>query len=105
MSDNTLTEDGSQSLAAALPDLQNLRVINLGDCLVRSEGGLVIAEAFKNGHCQLEVRESGGREIGCEREGGGRETERGREGERREGEREGGRKGGGWERRRKVLLM
>ena len=42
-------------MAEVLPDLQDLRVINFGDCLVRSDGARAIAEAIKDGHRQLEV--------------------------------------------------
>lgn len=55
MSDNTLTELGSQAIAGVLPDLQDLRVLNLGECLVRSEGATLIAGALENGHALLEV--------------------------------------------------
>ena len=56
LSDNTFTEVGSKSMADVLPNLQKLRVINFGDCLVRPEGGQAIADAIKDSHQQLEVR-------------------------------------------------
>ena len=55
LNDNTFTEEGSLAMAEVLPDLQDLRVINFGDCLVRSDGARAIAEAIKDGHRQLEV--------------------------------------------------
>lgn len=55
LNDNTFTEEGSLAMAEVLPDLQDLRVINFGDCLVRSGGARAIAEALKDGHRQLEV--------------------------------------------------
>ena len=42
-------------MADVLPSLQKLKVINFGDCLVRSEGAREIAAAVKDGHQQLEV--------------------------------------------------
>lgn len=56
LNDNTFTEVGSKSMAEALPHLQKLRVINFGDCLVRSEGAHAIAKAIKEGHQLLEVK-------------------------------------------------
>lgn len=55
MNDNTFTEEGSLAMAEVLPNLQELRVINFGDCLVRSDGARAIAEAIKEGHKLLEV--------------------------------------------------
>lgn len=54
MNDNTFTEEGSLAMAEVLPNLQELRVINFGDCLVRSDGARAIAEAIKEGHKLLE---------------------------------------------------
>ena len=42
-------------MADVLPNLQELRVINFGDCLVRPEGAKAIAEASKDGHPLLQV--------------------------------------------------
>ena len=42
-------------MADILPSIQKLRVINFGDCLVRSEGAQAISEAIKDSHNQLEV--------------------------------------------------
>ncbi|XP_078093734.1 ran GTPase-activating protein 1b isoform X2 [Mustelus asterias] len=49
---NRLENEGAIALADAfktLKTLQNIEVINFGDCLVRSEGALAIAEAVKSG--------------------------------------------------------
>lgn len=50
-------------MAGVLPHLQKLRVINFGDCLVRSEGARAIAEAIKEGHQLLEVKYSSPRVL------------------------------------------
>ncbi len=55
LNDNTITEEGSVALAEVLPNVQNLKVLNLGDCLVRDNGAKAIAGAIKNGHRQLQV--------------------------------------------------
>ena len=55
LNDNTFTEEGSVAMAEVLPNLQQLRVINFGDCLVRPGGAKAIAEAIKNGHPLLQV--------------------------------------------------
>lgn len=38
-----------------LPKLQNLEVINFGDCLIRTEGAKVIANAISESHEKLRV--------------------------------------------------
>lgn len=55
MNDNTFTEEGSVAMAEVLPNLQQLRVINFGDCLVRPGGAVAISDAIKDGHHLLEV--------------------------------------------------
>lgn len=50
-----MTETGSIALAEVLPSLQELRTVNLGDCLVRNDGATAIAEAIKDGHKLLQV--------------------------------------------------
>ena len=55
LNDNTITEDGSTAMAEVLPNIQELRVINFGDCLLRSGGAKAIAEALKDTHKLLEV--------------------------------------------------
>ena len=50
-----MTETGSIALAEVLPNLQELRTVNLGDCLVRNDGATAIAEAIKGGHKLLQV--------------------------------------------------
>ena len=55
LNDNTFTEPGSTAMAEVLPSLQEVRVLNFGECLVRSGGATAIAEAIKDGHKLLEV--------------------------------------------------
>ena len=55
MNDNTFTEEGSVAMAEVLPNLQQLRVINFGDCLVRPGGAVAISDAIKDGHQLLQV--------------------------------------------------
>lgn len=50
-------------MAKVLPNLQQLRVINFGDCLVRPGGAKAIAEAIKDGHPLLQVCLCSGRYI------------------------------------------
>jgi len=38
-----------------LPKLQNLEVINFGDCLVKTDGAKILATALKDGHKKLKV--------------------------------------------------
>ena len=38
-----------------LPKLQDLEVINFGDCLVRTGGAKALADALKEGHKKLKV--------------------------------------------------
>ena len=54
MNDNTFTEKGAESLAKALPKLQKLTHLNLGDCLLKTAGARLIASALKDGHTDLE---------------------------------------------------
>jgi len=42
-------------MAEVLPELQNLKNVNFGDCLVRPDGARAIAEAIKNSHRGLKV--------------------------------------------------
>ncbi len=50
-----MTEQGSVAIATVLSELQQLRVINFGECLVRSNGAKLIADAIKDGHNGLQV--------------------------------------------------
>ena len=58
MNDNTFTEKGAKSLADVLPKLQKLRILNLGDCLLKTEGALLIAKALESGHQVLDEKYS-----------------------------------------------
>ena len=55
LNDNTFTEEGAVAMATVLPSLQELRVVNFGDCLLKSEGARAVAEAIADGHQKLEV--------------------------------------------------
>ena len=55
LSDNTFAVDGSVAMANALPSLQQVRVLNFGDCLVRNEGARAIAKVIQEGLPLLEV--------------------------------------------------
>ena len=55
LSDNTFSAEGSAAIAAILPRLQQLRVVNFGECLVRTDGAKAIAEAITDQHQLLEV--------------------------------------------------
>lgn len=55
LNDNTVVEEGAAALAEVLPNLQKLRVLNLGDCLLRDDGAKAIAGAIKDGQCHLKV--------------------------------------------------
>uniref|UniRef100_A0A8C2F4Q7 Ran GTPase activating protein 1b n=1 Tax=Cyprinus carpio TaxID=7962 RepID=A0A8C2F4Q7_CYPCA len=59
LNDNTFTKRGSTAMAECL------KVINFGDCLVRSEGAIAIAAALREGLPFLRVRNCFG-EDGCE---------------------------------------
>ncbi|KAG0140509.1 hypothetical protein CROQUDRAFT_53136 [Cronartium quercuum f. sp. fusiforme G11] len=64
MWDNTATIKGSRAVAAALPHLENLRELNLGDCLLRPRGGALIARALKLGkNRSIELLKLSGSEI------------------------------------------
>ncbi len=42
----------------ALPNLQKLEVLNFGDCLLRTKGAEAIADAIKDSHTSLKVRQT-----------------------------------------------
>ena len=54
LSDNTIKVDGAQSIANAIRSMHRLKHLNLGDCLLGTEGGILIADAIEQGHEQLE---------------------------------------------------
>lgn len=54
LNDNTFTWRGSKAMAAVLPLLQHLTLINFGDCLVRTKGAQYLAQALSGGHNQLQ---------------------------------------------------
>lgn len=55
LQDNTFSVKGSRALAKALPHWPKLKRLNIGDCMLKSQGCLAIIEAFKNSrHPDLE---------------------------------------------------
>jgi Ran GTPase-activating protein 1 len=54
LQDNTFTEPGSKALAEALPLWPELRVLNLGDCLLSGPGGVHVINALTNSNSKLE---------------------------------------------------
>lgn len=53
LNDNTFTAVGAKAMADnALPHLKNLEIMNFGDCLLRTEGGLAIASAIEGNDFQ-----------------------------------------------------
>ena len=63
MNDNTFTVKGARCLAAVLPKMQKLKVLNLGDCLLKSEGAILISNALRDGHADLEELHMNSNEI------------------------------------------
>lgn len=55
LNDNTFTWRGSHDMALVLPKLQRLKIINFGDCLIRTKGAEFLAKALSDGHLELEV--------------------------------------------------
>ncbi|OZJ06508.1 hypothetical protein BZG36_00633 [Bifiguratus adelaidae] len=49
LQDNTFTEKGSLALAEVMPNWTNLKVLNIGDCLLGKEGGYAIANVLRTG--------------------------------------------------------
>jgi Ran GTPase-activating protein 1 len=54
LQDNTFTEPGSKALAEALPLWPELKVLNLGDCLLSANGGVHVIKALTAGNTKLE---------------------------------------------------
>lgn len=55
LNDNTVTKVGANHIAAALPHLQKLKILNLGDCLLGTDGATILAKALTEKHDNLEV--------------------------------------------------
>lgn len=55
LNDNTITLKGAKHIANALPHLQKLKVLNFDDCLLRTDGATVLADALTEKHMNLEV--------------------------------------------------
>uniref|UniRef100_T1IT55 Ran-GTPase activating protein 1 C-terminal domain-containing protein n=1 Tax=Strigamia maritima TaxID=126957 RepID=T1IT55_STRMM len=54
LNDNTATKIGGRAIATAIYDLNKLRMINLGDCLLRCAGATSLAAAITKNHQELE---------------------------------------------------
>lgn len=54
LNDNTIGPKGAEALFQALPVLTKLKVINFGDCLLKSKGASLLAKALQGGHGDLE---------------------------------------------------
>lgn len=54
LQDNTLTESGSIALSESLPSWENLTVLNIGECLLRSGGAIPIIKSLTKSHLELE---------------------------------------------------
>ncbi|KAJ1536071.1 hypothetical protein HK405_015394, partial [Cladochytrium tenue] len=54
LEDNTFQLEGSKALVAALPSWPNLRVLNIGDCLLGKDGCRMILGALTGSHVELE---------------------------------------------------
>lgn len=71
LEDNSLTEEGAKYIAGCLPSLTEINMLNFGDCLVRTNGAIALAEALKKSCPQLrelylgfnEINEVGGKAI------------------------------------------
>lgn len=71
LNDNTIARKGAGAIAKALPNLQRLQQINFGDCLLKTDGAILLAGGLKNGHTALkelildhnEIRLKGGLEL------------------------------------------
>ncbi len=55
LSDNTIKQEGAQSIATAIAQMPQLRHLNLGDCLLGTEGAILVANALREGHEMLET--------------------------------------------------
>jgi Ran GTPase-activating protein 1 len=64
--DNTITAKGAEYLAEAFYAIECLREINLGDCLLRDEGGQILSDVLADCHPDLEYVNLSGNEIGPE---------------------------------------
>lgn len=49
LQDNTFTAKGSKALAAALPNWNNLEILNVSDCLLSKKGGVYVFQALERG--------------------------------------------------------
>ena len=54
LQDNTLTESGSEALASALTEWKDIKILNIGECLLRPKGAASIFKVLTEGHALLE---------------------------------------------------
>lgn len=52
---STFTPRGARAIASQLNHMQNLEVINFGDCMVKTAGAKFIAKALTDDHQKLKV--------------------------------------------------
>ena len=55
LEDNILTAKGALAISEVLPKLLKLRLINIGDCLIRDDGAVILAKGFTKEHTNLET--------------------------------------------------
>ncbi|KAF5292137.1 hypothetical protein FQA39_LY14092 [Lamprigera yunnana] len=64
LNDNTIGPQGANEIRKILLHLQKLKIINFGDCLLKTKGALRLAEGLKTDHNNLEELILGFNEIG-----------------------------------------
>ncbi|PJF19839.1 Rna1p [Paramicrosporidium saccamoebae] len=55
LQDNTFTSTGSQAFARALKQLKSLKVLNIGDCLLGSDGCEMVITSLASSQCPIEL--------------------------------------------------
>lgn len=63
LNDNTIGAKGAEAIASAIGSNQSLKEINLGDCLLKTKGALLLSDALKDSHENLEEINFGFNEI------------------------------------------
>lgn len=64
LNDNTIGPKGSESISKALSQLDNIKELNFGDCLLKTKGALLLANTLKSSNKNLEILILGFNEIG-----------------------------------------
>lgn len=54
LQDNTFTSTGAKAFAKAIEGLKNLKVLNIGDCLLGNDGCEMIISSLKSSECPIE---------------------------------------------------